>query len=472
MKAPARGFLPMPSLTTRCPPKGDDLGFMFDGIPRTHAGPRVRVRVVVVQTPLFYEEFHPFGTSSYSAANSAIDVSAKRYRYIGKERDEETGLYSMGARYYACWLGRWTRPDSAGLVDGPGRYSYARNNPVRLSDPGGTLAQDPEEPKPVFGGSAGVLVTTGRGSGGRGPTLLSTEGDPVLEKAPSLAVEGGGPKDFVKRAQQDPNRIRDFEKFGQDIRKRADETAASVAAGTGVLFAAGGAGVAGAAVAGGLGFGAIGTGAVVGGFEETVRGAGLELLGQVEAGGEIDVGAVGQAGLESGARGAAFGAAGGAVFGLGARALRLRPRETAIQQQAVAGEREAVQQAALENFREAAEISTFQAGKFREITLQPGRMLERAFEEGVSRGVGQSTVRPGGVASRRLTSGVAATRELALAETSGAIPTAVSTLEVTEAVTARIGFIKGGGKGAIQIVVREPAALREIRALRRTLPFR
>lgn len=46
---------------------------------------------------IHYEEYHPYGTSSYRAANSAIDVSAKRYRYTGKERDEETGLYHCGA---------------------------------------------------------------------------------------------------------------------------------------------------------------------------------------------------------------------------------------------------------------------------------------------------------------------------------------------------------------------------------------
>ena len=48
-----------------------------------------------------YEEFHPYGTSSYRAANSAIDVSPKRYRYTGQERDEETGLAYHSARYYA-----------------------------------------------------------------------------------------------------------------------------------------------------------------------------------------------------------------------------------------------------------------------------------------------------------------------------------------------------------------------------------
>ena len=101
-----------------------------------------------------YEEYHPFGTSSVRAADASIDVSAKRYRYIGKERDEETGLYYCSARYYACWLGRWTRPDPAGLVDGPGVYNYSRNNPVRLSDPGGRLAGEPDfvfEDEPVQG---------------------------------------------------------------------------------------------------------------------------------------------------------------------------------------------------------------------------------------------------------------------------------------------------------------------------------
>src|SRR5262249_34480509 len=63
--------------------------------------------------------------------------SLKRYRYTSKERDEESRLYYHGARYYAPWLGRWTSCDSAGAAEGPGRYTYVRNNPVRLFDPNG-----------------------------------------------------------------------------------------------------------------------------------------------------------------------------------------------------------------------------------------------------------------------------------------------------------------------------------------------
>jgi RHS repeat-associated protein len=67
----------------------------------------------------------------------------RRYRYTGRERDEETGLYSFGARYYAPWLGRWCSPDPLGLVDGPNTYVYARNNPLVYTDTPGT------DPKPV-----------------------------------------------------------------------------------------------------------------------------------------------------------------------------------------------------------------------------------------------------------------------------------------------------------------------------------
>ena len=84
-----------------------------------------------------YEEYHPYGTSSYHATNGEIEVNIKRYRYTGKERDQETGLYYHGARYYASWLGRWIASDPAELVDGCCLYKYVLNNPVLLQDPTG-----------------------------------------------------------------------------------------------------------------------------------------------------------------------------------------------------------------------------------------------------------------------------------------------------------------------------------------------
>lgn len=54
-----------------------------------------------------YEEYHPYGTTAYQASNSSINAVAKRYRFSGKERDEECGLYYHGARYYAPWMVRY-----------------------------------------------------------------------------------------------------------------------------------------------------------------------------------------------------------------------------------------------------------------------------------------------------------------------------------------------------------------------------
>jgi RHS repeat-associated protein len=88
-------------------------------------------------TIISYEEYYPYGSTSYQAGRNAAEVSLKRYRYTGMERDEESGLNYHGARYYAPWLGRWTSCDPAGFVDGVDVYCYAKSNPVRYCDRSG-----------------------------------------------------------------------------------------------------------------------------------------------------------------------------------------------------------------------------------------------------------------------------------------------------------------------------------------------
>ncbi len=91
-----------------------------------------------------YEEYYPYGSTSYQAMRSGVEVSQKRYRYTGKERDDETGLYYHGARYYAPWLGRWTSYDPVELVDGDNGFSYCSGNPIMLNDPTGNEEKKPE----------------------------------------------------------------------------------------------------------------------------------------------------------------------------------------------------------------------------------------------------------------------------------------------------------------------------------------
>ena len=81
-----------------------------------------------------YEEYHPFGTTAFSANNKEVRSTRKRYRYTGMERDEETGLSYHTARYYLPWLGRWVSADPIGINAGINVYGYCGNNPIVKSD--------------------------------------------------------------------------------------------------------------------------------------------------------------------------------------------------------------------------------------------------------------------------------------------------------------------------------------------------
>ncbi|KAK1749854.1 virulence plasmid 65kDa B protein-domain-containing protein [Echria macrotheca] len=87
---------------------------------------------------LSYEEYAPYGSTTYAAADAALRGVPKRYRFTGQERDEESGLEYHGMRFYAPWLARWTGPDPGGAgADTLNVYEYCRSNPVVLLDPGG-----------------------------------------------------------------------------------------------------------------------------------------------------------------------------------------------------------------------------------------------------------------------------------------------------------------------------------------------
>jgi RHS repeat-associated protein len=89
-----------------------------------------------------FEEYTPYGSSSYQAVRSAAEVP-KRYRYTGKERDEESGLCYHGARYCLPWLNRWLNCDQSERGEsGANLYQYAADNPVRFFDPDGKTEKE------------------------------------------------------------------------------------------------------------------------------------------------------------------------------------------------------------------------------------------------------------------------------------------------------------------------------------------
>jgi RHS repeat-associated protein len=95
------------------------------------------------------EEFHPYGTTALHWKSTGL--SQKRYRYTGKERDEETGFGYHSARYYLPWLARWLSADPAGMVDGPSCYAYAKDNPKSNNDRNGrqSSGEKTEAPKEI-----------------------------------------------------------------------------------------------------------------------------------------------------------------------------------------------------------------------------------------------------------------------------------------------------------------------------------
>lgn len=89
-------------------------------------------------TPIAQQRYTPFG--------AALRQSVELDRYLGRDRDPETGLQHLGARYYAPALGRFISVDWY-VLENPGRparmpqaynvYSYALNNPLVFKDPSG-----------------------------------------------------------------------------------------------------------------------------------------------------------------------------------------------------------------------------------------------------------------------------------------------------------------------------------------------
>jgi RHS repeat-associated protein len=105
-----------------------------------------------------YEEYTPFGSSSYQAVRSTLETP-KRYRFTSRERDEETGLYSIGLRLYTPWLGRWISCDQSGPASDLNLYAYVGNQPVNRTDPDGRSWRD--FAKGVLYGAGTALVIAG-----------------------------------------------------------------------------------------------------------------------------------------------------------------------------------------------------------------------------------------------------------------------------------------------------------------------
>jgi RHS repeat-associated protein len=99
-------------------------------------------------TPMWEATYLPFGQEHAPGGAPPPAPGGQHYKFTGKERDVESGLDYMGARYYTSLTGRFISPDLPGMdqhLTNPqswNLYAYARNNPLAFTDPTGHAAED------------------------------------------------------------------------------------------------------------------------------------------------------------------------------------------------------------------------------------------------------------------------------------------------------------------------------------------
>ncbi len=87
-------------------------------------------------------DYYPYGDTRLDEQSSSY---ANDYKFTGKEKDEDTGLYYYEARYYDSGIGRFISLDPwFGDIYDPqslNKYAYVRNNPLKYVDETGEVYQ-------------------------------------------------------------------------------------------------------------------------------------------------------------------------------------------------------------------------------------------------------------------------------------------------------------------------------------------
>ena len=146
-----------------------------------------------------FEEYYPFGETSFGS------YAKKRYRFCGKEKDDESGMYYYGARYYSPWLCRFISVDPlAAKYPFYTPYQYAGNQPINFID------LDGKEQAPANENSSNVTPTppaptqgntTGESGGEQGEATGSLKGCCVTEPTVN-GNQGPYSSQYVKQQQQ------------------------------------------------------------------------------------------------------------------------------------------------------------------------------------------------------------------------------------------------------------------------------
>jgi RHS repeat-associated protein len=98
-------------------------------------------------------DYSPFGEL---VGGSGDDARYATYRTVGGKQ------WLTWYRVYDSQLGRWLSTDPFGMVDGPNRYAYVSNNPLKWIDPLGLYGQTATDDRP-YNGPNNTTVCDGNG---------------------------------------------------------------------------------------------------------------------------------------------------------------------------------------------------------------------------------------------------------------------------------------------------------------------
>jgi RHS repeat-associated protein len=159
-------------------------------------------------TVIWRADYKPFGEEQSITLSPENNV-----KFVGKEKDKETGLYYFGARYMDAGIGRFTSPDPVGIREADlldpqklNRYNYSLNNPYRYIDLDGRevtiiIQRDKYTNKSVSGTikvTSDVTTSTFKGY-----TLENAHAGDNHDKPPIPP----GTYDAKVRADHDPDRV-------------------------------------------------------------------------------------------------------------------------------------------------------------------------------------------------------------------------------------------------------------------------
>jgi RHS repeat-associated protein len=187
-------------------------------------------------------DYKPFGEE-----NTVTTNPKNTKEFVGKEKDEETGVYYFGARYMEPKIGRFTAVDPVSAVDSrtsktnaemllnPQRlnsYTYALNNPYRYMDIDGRLTVNiwDYKGKDVAWGHASITLENGThiswwpNAEGRDrnpifPQIYTAPANKMQEFADDIRLEERQPDHQIKIIGLDEGKIenwwREFKKTNQ-----------------------------------------------------------------------------------------------------------------------------------------------------------------------------------------------------------------------------------------------------------------